>query len=145
MFNYNCDLDLDLVTILHMGWPKSSTSWELMSPLPYWLCWRGGPQRSPAFWWLGPACWKSIMDLSNENTSSSRWDNVVSRSGFIAKLMSKGKKTFPPISPSKSIGISEFGVEVGTNVLSRSRLERMQGCSHVRRYSIGFADSYVTW
>ena len=31
MFNYNCDLDLDLVTILHMGWPKWSTSWELMS------------------------------------------------------------------------------------------------------------------
>ena len=43
---------------------------------------------------------------------------VISKSGFIAKLMSKGKKTFPPISPSKSIGISELGVEVGTNVLS---------------------------
>ena len=58
------------------------------------------------------------MDLSNENTSSSRLDNVISKSGFIAKLMSKGKKTFPPIFPSKSIGISELGVEVGTNVSS---------------------------
>ena len=32
--------------------------------------------------------------------------------------MSKGKKTFPLISPSNSIGISELGVEIGTNVSS---------------------------
>ncbi len=78
-----------------------------------WLYWRGGLQRSPTFWQLGPAYWKS-----NKNTSSSRLDNIISKYGFIAKLMSKGKKTFPTIFPSNLSGISELGVEVSTNVSS---------------------------